>query len=399
MKNVVRLVLCLGVLLISQIIVSQTFKTPNTPAFSILDYEPTSVMRPSSYKELSADILNSFDENGNLMMNLGLEVTPYWLKSNPELTRESYINPTVWQSIKQTFTLSAATVKDSVSNSNNLGFGFRTQLVQGKVSKSYLEKYEELNQFETIIGVVESVRIVILPTGTLNSYDDVLESVKQLGKETSVNELVIDEVLEKGNELKNSRTGDVDLEKFCFDLSSTIDESVKGLTEEVIELQKQRVGFSLELASAAKFMTVSDSGKSFNKLGFWVNANHYVSETDALTLTARLMSNMKDTLRINADVGLGYLKQAKSYNISLEAMLRWYKADIPSFNGLGQNVTTEEKDLTYRIAAQMSYFVNENISINVSLGKDFESPELSGTSFFSIFGLQYSLFENMKLIK
>ena len=92
MKNVVRLVLCLGVLLISQIIVSQTFKTPNTPAFSILDYEPTSVMRPSSYKELSADILNSFDENGNLMMNLGLEVTPYWLKSNPELTRESYRN-------------------------------------------------------------------------------------------------------------------------------------------------------------------------------------------------------------------------------------------------------------------------------------------------------------------
>ncbi len=56
---------------------------PSTPAFSILNYEPTSVMKPTSNKDLAADVLNSFDKDGKLLMNLGLEVSPYWLKSRP----------------------------------------------------------------------------------------------------------------------------------------------------------------------------------------------------------------------------------------------------------------------------------------------------------------------------
>ncbi len=170
--------------LVSVVVVhAQTSNVPGSPAFSILKFEPSAVLRPTSYKEFSADILNSFDQEGNLLMNLGLEVSPYWLQSNPELTRETYLNPNVWQSIKQTFTISAATVKDTINNSNNLGFGIRTKIIQGKVTNKYQEKYAELNQYETIIGIIESVRIVILPTGTLKSHDDILKTVVKMAND------------------------------------------------------------------------------------------------------------------------------------------------------------------------------------------------------------------------
>lgn len=377
---------------------SQSYKIPNTPAFSILDYEPSSVMRPTSFKELSGDVLNSFDENGNLMMNLGMEVTPYWLQSNPTLTREAYINPTMWQSVKQTFTLSAATVKDSITNSNNLGFGFRTQLIQGKVSTKYQEKYQLLQAYETAIGVVESVRIVVLPTGTLTSYDAVLAAISEMAKEADLDESLISDVMNKGKALQVNYGDTVNLEQFCFDLSKAIDTSINDLTKEVIALQKQRTGFSLEVASAAKFLTTSDSKNAFNKFGFWVNACNDVSETDAFTLTARLTSTTKDTLNVSSDVGLGYLKSNAKYTISVEGMLRWYRMEIPTFDTFNQPITAVEKEFTYRLAAQLSYNLTENISANVSLGKDFDSPTLSGTTFFSIFGLQYSLFDKLETI-
>ncbi len=392
-KLLVLLVLISGV-----VVHSQTSNVPSSPAFSILNYEPSAVLRPTSYKEFSADILNSFDQEGKLLMNLGLEVSPYWLQSNPELTRETYLNPNVWQSVKQTFTISGATVKDTISKSNNLGFGLRTQIIQGKVTAKYQEKYAELNQYETLIGMIESVKIVILPTDTLKSPDDILNTIVKMATDEGLPENIINSVIKKGESIK-SANGDLEsLKKFCTDLSNSIDNSINGLTNEVIALQKKRTGFSLEVASAAKFISTTESKNSLDKIGFWATANNYISDTDAFTLTARLMSNVKDSLTVNTDIGLGYIKEGKKYNISLEAMIRWYKAELPALNNLNEPVTIVEKEFTYRLATQLSYCFNENISFNLSLGKDFNDPKISGTSFFSIFGLQYSLFDKLSSV-
>lgn len=70
---------------------------PSSPSFSILNYEPSAVMRPANARELAADILNSFDKEGKLILNPGLEVTPYWLKSHPTLDRNTYLHPNTGQ--------------------------------------------------------------------------------------------------------------------------------------------------------------------------------------------------------------------------------------------------------------------------------------------------------------
>ena len=104
------------------------------------------------------------------------------------------------------------------------------------------------------------------------------------------------------------------------------------------------------------------------------------------------MFNDRDTTTNNFDVGLGFPKKNRSYNISLEAMLRHYKAEMHGFNSNNEPISLIEKDFTWRLALQASYAISKDIGINLSFGKNFDSPFISRSAFFSILGLNYSLF-------
>jgi hypothetical protein len=67
--------------------------------------------------------------------------------------------------------------------------------------------------------------------------------------------------------------------------------------------------------------------------------------------------------------------------------------ELPTFDINNNPITAVERDFTYRLASQISYKVTKDISVNFNLGKDFNSPKLTGSTFFSMFGINYSLFE------
>jgi hypothetical protein len=364
----------------------QDLRIPNTPAFSILGYEPTSVMRPTSAKKLSSDLLNSFDADGKLIMNLGLEVTPYWLKNRQNLTREQYLNPNTKQTILQTFTLSAATVKDSITKKNNLGVGFRFEIYKGKLGEDMKVLEQKELEIESILGSIVAVQQLQLtdPAAVIAKLPDFL-------KVANVSPDKITEVTDKANALLQYPTVAKDLAKFYDELQKVYIAESGAMVDRIRILEDKRTGFSLETAGAAKFITTSGN-KSFQKAGFWLNANYYISEKDAWTVTARVMTNTSDTTAVNTDLGLSYIRQEKDFNVSVEAMMRWYRAEIPDFNMMSQPITRLEKDFTYRVAAQLSYSVFEDVSVNLSIGKEFDSPEFTGTGIFSILGINYTIF-------
>lgn len=368
---------------------AQDLRIPNTPAFSILDYEPASVMRPTSAKKLSSDILNSFDAEGKLITNIGIEVTPYWLKNRPYLERKNYLNPDVWQTIRQTFTLSAATVKDTITNQNHLGAGLRFEIVKGDLNSRFLALDQKIFVFETIKAAIvaghsenpgnpENIQVAI---ATITAI------LKATANPVIPQELVAD-FREKANDLAQKNY--IDVTAFCKKLSESYDAVLAATTVEACEALNKRTGFSLSAAGASKFVTTGN--QALEKAGFWLNANYYMGEKDGWTLTARLMSNTSDTTSVNTDVGLGYIRMEKKYNISVEGMLRWYRTEIPDRNSLDEPITRLEKDFTYRLAAQVSYTVFPDVSINLSIGKEFEDPRLDADGIFSIFGLSYALF-------
>lgn len=364
---------------------------PSSPAFSILGFEPTSVMKPTSNKDLATDVLNSFDKNGKLLMNLGLEVSPYWLQSKPNLTRDQYIKSDPWQTFLQSFSLSAATVKDSASGSHKLGGGFRFKILNGSPVQALAAAEKEVTDVDEVISAIADLR----SNGTatiVNAIKFIKEKILGGKFSQKVSEKALAEAIKIKGQFGDSTEG---VKLFAEAINKALETDAAILADEVLTISKQRLGLILEFAGASAFNT-SENNK-LDKMGFWVNASNYVSASDLFTVTARYMWRNGDSIFRNFDAGLSYTKKNDQYNISLEYMLRWNDARIPDLNSAGEKIKRAESHFTYRLAAQASYLISSKISINLSLGKDFDSQYYNTKGFFSILGLNYSIFNNEKV--
>jgi hypothetical protein len=365
---------------------------PVSPAFSILDFEPSAVMRPTNAKSLASDVLNSFDKDGKLLMNLGLEAAPYWLGSHPHLKMKKYLDPDFGQTFLQSFSLSAATVKDTVSGDNKFGAGFRFKLLNG-------EPVQSVQSATTIRNLKTRTMIANIISGrgraavAADTRQSVIKDIEAVLVAKNVSPIIIDDFIDAAqNSMDDYSDTITDIQAFLTDLATGIlnGQEYRELQEKVSELLYERKGLVIEFAGAGGY-NASDK-MSLETIGFWGNISYYVSVDDLFTLTARYMSRNMDTSLRNFDVGLGYLKKTRNYNVSVEGMWRWYKAEIPDINISGEPILRLEKKFTYRLAIQGSYSITKDISINLNIGKDFDSPFISGSGFFSILGLNYSIF-------
>lgn len=397
-KITVQLFTCLVSLLMIQYSFAQDdagkLTIPSTPAFSILNYEPASVMKPTSNKDLASDVLSSFDKDGKLLMNLGLEVSPYWLQSRPYLQRNDYLNPKMGQTFLQSLSISGATVKDSASGKNKFGIGLRFKILNGRPVDSLKDAEDALKAEETIISAIGGARSMV--GRTITTRQQAIDFIAQTMKAMDCKQAIIDAFYtDAGNIMTKYSDSEESIKMFLEKLiSNRVDINQESL-KKVVELSYQRKGLIIEFAGASAF--VEDQRNDLDRMGFWINASNYVSPKDLFTLTGRYMFQNKDTAFTNVDVGLSYLKENTSYNISCEGMLRWYRANIPDINQSSQAIQRVEKKFTYRLALQGSYNLSPSISVNISLGKDFDSPFVSGSGFFSILGLNYSIFNKERV--
>lgn len=374
-----------------------SLRLPSSPAFSILNFEPSSILKPGNVRDLGGDILNSFDENGKLQMNIGMEIMPYWLSSRPFLTHEKYNYPKIGQAILQSLSISAATVRDTLTNKDKFGMGIRFNLVNGKPNDEYIERQKDL---------VRLLAIQSVPLAGRNPANLGLKTIDE-AKSFFIENLVDPELKATLDEIKW-------LKELATSLSDKFPDSPEGITAyfdaiidqmgiqnkdkvyKVYELSKRRVGLFVEVAAATGF-SPSEKEKSLERAGVWVTASEYYLTGDAWHINARYQFSSRDTSLNNFDVGFGYTKEMKRFNLGAEGMFRWYNAEIPDFNSNNQPITRLEKDFTYRLAFQSAYMINDGLSVNLSIGKDFDSPYFEKTGFFSVFGFNYTLFQKEKV--
>lgn len=374
-----------------------SLRLPSSPAFSILNFEPSSILKPGNIRDLGGDILNSFDENGKLRMNIGMEIMPYWLSSRPFLTHEKYNSPTIGQAILQSLSISAATVRDTLTNSDKFGMGIRFNLVNGKPNDEYIERQRDL---------VRLLAIQSLPLAGRNPANLGLTTLSE-AKAFFLENLVDPELKATPAEIEW-------LKELAEKLADKFPDTPAGITAyfdaiiqemgiqnkekvyKVYELSKKRVGLFVEVAGATGF-SPSQKEKSLERAGIWLTASEYYLTGDAWHINARYQFSNRDTSLNNFDIGFGYTKEMKRFNIGAEGMFRWYNAEIPDFNSNNQPIMRVEKDFTYRLAFQSAYLVNDGLSINLSIGKDFDSPYFEKTGFFSAFGFNYTLFQKEKV--
>lgn len=109
------------------------FRTPPSPAFTLLGVSPTSVARPTTPRAFALSLLSAGEGAGVLPENYAAEFAPYWMARRPSLTFDEYFDPNVWQSIQQTFSLSVATAEETTTadSATGVGLGFRFAPLSG----------------------------------------------------------------------------------------------------------------------------------------------------------------------------------------------------------------------------------------------------------------------------
>lgn len=370
---------------------------PSTPAFGILNFEPAAIMRPTNNKDFGADLLNSFDARGRLLTNIGLEVTPYWLKNRPALKEAEYLKPTFRQGFVQSLNFSAATVKDSASGNSKLGVGIRFKLLQGEPLDEFYQKKNELKNEETVVSLINAARALIgvSVNSRMQAIDFIVSGLKNSGVNVNSNYInkFRDDALRRSVQFEDSPSG---INNFIEALKNDKIDANGDLVSQFVELSKKRKGLTLELAGASSFYN-SGNSQNLERIGIWLNASSYITSTDAWAFSGRYLLSNSDSALTNFDLGLSYTKEHASFNISVESMLRWCRADIPDFKSQNKFIKRTYKDFTYRIAALASHKISNDISINLSLGKNFDSPFISGAGFFSILGFNYSIFSKQEI--
>lgn len=362
---------------------------PSSPAFSILNFEPSAVLRPTNVKSLSTDLLHSFDKSGQLQLNAGLEFSPYWLNSKPNLTLQKFLKPNFTNTVLQSLSISAATIKDSVTGLNSLGTGFRFKLYNGEpvIDIPTASDIKSLKLQSSVATIING----FAKTNLFDNKEDAIRSIVESMKKKNIDKTIIEKLQSLANsiidEFENSPK---DVQSFLTKLEDLWISNYKQLQEQVSNMLYQRKGFIAEIAGAGKFN--NNLNNNLEKIGLWLNLSYIVSSNDQITFTARHLFTNGDTSFSALDAILSYLKQANKFSIAFETAVRSYRSVIPDFNINNQAIKRIEQKITYRFALQSSIALNELISLNFSIGKDFDSPTIQKKGFFSILGMNYSIF-------
>lgn len=104
------------------------YDVPESPAFAVLDANPTNVMRGSAAKEFVVNIANSFISNEGLAKGLALDFNPYFVFGGRVKNIETYYNSRIDRLLANTQFSFASTTSDDFPNDNLFSYGVRITL-------------------------------------------------------------------------------------------------------------------------------------------------------------------------------------------------------------------------------------------------------------------------------
>jgi hypothetical protein len=285
-------------------------QTPASPAFVLFGIEPNSIERPTTPKEAAASFVSSIVQGGSF------DIAPYWLASHPDLTFDDYYNADVAQTILQTLSVSFATTPVSLSDDalgTRIGLGARWMFIDGN------------------------------PRDTLKSLRELLKEKQFAFLETE---------------------------------DPAIEAEIKNIALAIQSEDHNRVGFRLEMAAASTMNFPGNDFKSgkFDKWGAWLTGAYLLenSTVDFLGLV-RILGNTKEEGDQNVlDLGTRLVILLSKFNLSLEYINR-SELSITSDNNENNPNETFSLESTNRISGNIKYTYNNEISVFMTLGKDYST--------------------------
>jgi hypothetical protein len=379
-------------------------KAPSSPAVTILGTSPTAIERPDTPQAVVFNLASSIADAGGIPQNYAMQVAPYWLRSQPDLLFESYIRPTIAQSIARSFAVSVATAdwtrgtgKSAEDLGSRLAVGFGTVIIPGELDPAYdtIAKGIQTDNL-ALIDLIKAKRDAplaaeprLIPLRTAAAEQrKVFEAAKE------VDALVRAYVRLSETEGAIARIN-ADVARAVADLDTQITKLQASIVKRTLDLQKlnvKRLGLALSAAGAWSGRAPNDviGRTASERVGFWITPSYKTkvgaasdaSDEAALSsraLTAlgvvRYLSDRTDGSKAWDVGGRLVFEISGSIAVSGEAVGRW-----------DNGTSTDEK--TWRAVGIVETKLADNAYLFASFGRDFTEEEQE-RSLVSIIGINF----------
>ena len=363
---------------------------PNAPALEILGVAPTEISRPTSAKAFAMNVLNdTVRADGGLVSDFAMQFSPYWWRSHPDLTWSAYngtydddakrwiggpdIPTTMLQSLSFSLGITQVEVDDASGTSSTddaLGsFGISFDILRGRPSRKQLSLKADIESIATSNAEREAAIEA--------------ELMERFGA---------DPAFACAGTTNASTPLCLEYEERLSAINSEIDTEMRAKNEQ-FRAQK-RVGHRIQFAAATayRFEDGSTSNSEHARTSAWVSYSYLGEHRDGAADSLQWLAIARWNKNELEDFG------GTDDQIDIGARLIWEPRDerLPlslSIEYLRRISDADEADGDSRFAGILQYDVNEEMSLFLSVGENFDSnlaPLLTGENLVAIIGIKFA---------
>jgi hypothetical protein len=350
-------------------------RTPDSPAFTLLDVSPTQIERPTTPKQLTA-VMSKFVSDGDAVIpeNLAVEFSPYGLLGAVPSVRDYLARGRRRQAVEH-LTLSVATasaardVTDDMGvttthTSSSLAIGARTHFrLSGRPAHGCSE--EELG---ALIDIARSEAVSSSPANAAllrAAAQDIAAAVQRRAPPAEIEALRV-KLAADTLALKNKLVVNGDrLASLC-----------------IREVGAVHRGWLMEWAGAVGFAfpdDVAEDGR-YLRASLWTDIAYAHDRGSLVFLVRGLDDKSSGKHDYLADVGARGILAKDAYAVSLEAIWR---------HALDRSEMSTARSDTFRVAVALDIHVWASTWLTLAFGRDFASSDPG--SLFSIANLKYGI--------
>jgi hypothetical protein len=401
-----------SLLSIAQEIQMDDLTIPAAPAVTIMGEQPMEISRPKTLNQLETNLINSFTDGQSFILpeGLALEFMPFWLSSRPSYHFDYAKAEKNESSFLKHLSLSVGTINKNVGDTSwnsRVGFGFRSQIFSGKLSKESLDTLKAIrkkfvnttrpaliaktrvNQLSGTVSVTPDQIMSKLEKSILSDFQTNNLSLSDAGEFVKWLEKNVREIYRKEkrnmteNEVKTQLKKIIDDAQIANDANvfATIETTTTDFAKTSERIRLNRIGWKWEVAGATyvDFPTQAFTYSQVPRLGLWSNISYTFKKPNiSLILQNRYIhdfltmhENGKGQGANMVDNGLSLSIDVKRFSMALEGILRYQwlteREELPG----GWTRATPITELDYRVALNVGYRISDKIMVTYTFGKTF----------------------------
>ncbi|HBV14839.1 hypothetical protein [Chryseobacterium carnipullorum] len=394
-------------------------KVPSSPAASILEIVPGTILQPKSYQALEAAIYSNFATDNKLKLpdNFSLEFTPYWFKDHGLSLKDYLGKPTFTDQLKRNSSFSLASTQsyflsDSTKTSS-LAIGYRTSFFLGskKDDEKVAALLESVYLGEKIVTQILPLAIVTLRSNP-STGKDFMDQLEPDIEESLLGLKISKEVIKEfskalRNEIEKTKIQEFNTEKLAGVINSVSKNFFKMESDykELKEYINNRYGFYLDMAYA-NFINFPTNNFEFSivpKQSVWLTPSYrFADDLKNFKLIGVIRYQWNNTdyfgkyfpdnklYKNNFDYGIAVNGKFDKFSAHVEVIGRQSNTDIIVGKDSDNNILyrkNKESDVQY--LGTLSYRLTDQVVLSYSLGKNFEIVSTNENNLISLLALNF----------